>query len=251
MPRARNYLPIIVVFTALSACGNNSAAPPKAPESPLETTNASSDSDLNQATPAVSNYPAITAQLLAAAEPFESLTETAFSATPDARSKAIDAAESAAKGVAGIVPHAVSIKLADHLMSIRRAHAADKPADVALASIEGFRTLVSSVRGSPAIPVDVSLLDYAGFRYDADAQAAPVRWEDMARAMVFARDRWSTVRSQPAVASLAPRFETVLTNMETSVSARNLSHARASAKAELDMVDELETAFQHAGNSKP
>ena len=36
-------------------------------------------------------------QLLAAAEPFESLTETAFSATPPARSKAIDAAENAAK----------------------------------------------------------------------------------------------------------------------------------------------------------
>tara|TARA_R110000868_G_scaffold224721_4_gene476863 strand:+ start:1047 stop:1535 length:489 start_codon:yes stop_codon:yes gene_type:complete len=127
---------------------------------------------MNEATPAVTNYTAITAQLLAAAEPFESLTETAFSATPATRWKAIDAAEKAAKGIADIVPHTISIKLADHLMAVRSANAAEKPSDVALASIEGFRTLVSAVPGSPAIPVDVSLLDYAGFRYDADAQAA-------------------------------------------------------------------------------
>ncbi len=249
MPRTRNCLPMVLAFTALSACGSNSAAPPKAPDAQSDTTSASANG-LGQATLAVSNYPAVTAQLLAAAEPFESLTETAFSATPPARSKAIDAAENAAKGIAGIVPHAISVKLADELTSIRRANAADRPADVALASMECFRTLVSAVPGTPAIPVDVSLLDYAGFRYDADAQAAPVRWADMARAMIFARERWSNIRMRPAAAGLVTRFETVLTDMEKAVSAQNVPHARASAKAELDMVDELESVFQHVDSSK-
>ena len=142
------------------------------------------------------------------------------------------------------------MKLADELTSIRRANAADRPADVALASMECFRTLVSAVPGTPAIPVDVSLLDYAGFRYDADAQAAPVRWADMARAMIFARERWSNIRMRPAAAGLVTRFETVLTDMEKAVSAQNVPHARASAKAELDMVDELESVFQHVDSSK-
>ncbi len=172
MPRAWNCFSMILALTALPACGSNSAAPTKAPGFRSEITNGPETSGMNEATPAVTNYTAITAQLLAAAEPFESLTETAFSATPATRWKAIDAAEKAAKGIADIVPHTISIKLADHLMAVRSANAAEKPSDVALASIEGFRTLVSAVPGSPAIPVDVSLLDYAGFRYDADAQAA-------------------------------------------------------------------------------
>ncbi|MDB5724227.1 MAG: hypothetical protein JWQ16_981 [Novosphingobium sp.] len=59
---------------------------------------------MTEATLAISNYPAITAQLLAAAELFETLTEIGFSATSAARSKAIDAAESTAKDVADCPP---------------------------------------------------------------------------------------------------------------------------------------------------
>ena len=65
-----------------------------------------------------------------------------------------------------------------------------------------------------------------------------------------ARERWSNIRMRPAAAGLVTRFETVLTDMEKAVSAQNVPHARASAKAELDMVDELESVFQHVDSSK-
>lgn len=197
-----------------------------------------------------SDIPATTKSLLAAAEPFETLTETAFNASRVERSKAIEAATYAVGGIRGIVPQSVSTELNRNMGAIGAADVADHPADLALASIENYRVLVSAVPGTPIVPVDVSLLDYAGFRFDADAQAAPARWDDMARALTFARQRWSSVASNAAVAKVAPRFEAALAAMDKAVHDKNIAHARAAAKIELDLVDVLEAAFEHADPTK-
>lgn len=197
-----------------------------------------------------SDIPATTKSLLAAAEPFEALTETAFSANKSQRTKAIEAAADAVRSVQGLVPQSVMTELNRNMAAISAADIADHPADIALASIENYRVLVTAVPGSPVVPIDVSLLDYAGFRFDADAQANPARWDDMGRALVFARQHWSSVATQAAVAKAAPRFEAALTAMEQAIHDKNTVHARAVAKTELDLVDVLEAAFEHAGHSK-
>ena len=197
-----------------------------------------------------SDIPTTTKALLAAAEPFEALTETAFSAGKTERSKAIEAAGDAVSSVQGQVPQRVMAELNRNMAAIGAADVADHPADIALASIENYRTLVSAVPGSPVVPIDVSLLDYAGFRFDADAQANPARWDDMGHALAFARQHWSSVATRPAVANVAPRFEASLVTMDQAVRDRNVAQARAAVKTELDLVDVLEAAFEHAGHGK-
>lgn len=196
------------------------------------------------------DIPTTTKSLLNAAEPFEALTETAFSASQPQRTEAIEAAADAVRGVQGLVPQSVMTELNRNMAAIAAADVADHPADIARASIENYRTLVSAVPGSPTVPIDVSLLDYAGFRFDADAQAKPAHWEDMGRALAFARHRWSSVATQAAVANAAPRFKNALASMARAVRDKNIAKARAAAKTELDLVDVLEAAFEHATHRK-
>lgn len=195
------------------------------------------------------DIPATTKTLLAAAVPFETLTETAFSASREQMNQGIDAARDAVDSVRGAVPMSIFSELNRNMAAIDAADVANRPADIAIASIENYRVLVNAVPGSPVVPVDVSLLDYAGFRFDADAKATPVRWDDMNRVLEFARQRWSSVASKAAGAKMAPRFEVVLSGMEQAVRARNIARARSSAKAELDLVDKLEVAFERGARS--
>ena len=46
---------------------------------------------------------------------------------------------------------------------------------IAIAAVEGYRVLVSSVAPGANVPTEVNLLDYAGFRYDAGLKTKPTR----------------------------------------------------------------------------
>jgi uncharacterized lipoprotein YmbA len=181
--------------------------------------------------------------LLAAAEPFEALTESAFVAKPTELESLIANAEKEAASLKAGVSTKLGQRLQDHIAAIRAAQAANRRTDVALSSIEGYREIVTAVPGPTRVPVDVSLLDYAGFRYDADVQAVPPRWQDMTDAVTFARERWSNIERLPALGKLQPRFGAALDSMDAAIKAKNVVAARAAAKVELDMVDELEGAF--------
>ena len=228
----KSRLAIFATALTLSACGSNNNAGSKA-DVP--------DSTASQAT--AMNQSETATALSAAGEPFEVLAETAFTATPAELDKSILAADGAASMLKTIVPAALSASLQTRLTAIRQARKSDQRVDLSLASIEGFRDIVSAVPGSPAVPINVSLLDYAGFRYDADAQAKPPRWDDMAAATTFARERWATLSGLAPLSKLRTRFGDGLTAMDAAVRAHNVTQARAAAKAELAMVDELEAAF--------
>jgi len=239
------YILAVGSAVLVSACGS------KVPSPPAQTDGRSVPISVASPFPARSDYAVITAMLLATAEPFETLTETAFSATPADLAIAIDTADKAARGVRGVLPAATEQQLDKQMDAARDALRSQRRADLALAAVEGFRILVAAVPGQPGIPVDVSLLDYAGFRYDADAQANPTRWDDMTRATAFAHDRWASIRTDPAAAPLATRLEAALAAMDAAVTDRDMPRARLSAKQELDLVDLLETAFKPAARAKP
>ena len=139
----------------------------------------------------------------AAAEPFETLTETAFSAPVPELRKRLTKAEEALQGVRPFLDREAASEMADHLSVLNAAASKADRALIALASIELYRVLVSSVSGKTKIPVSVSLLDYAGFRYSADLKADPIRWSDMAKAAMFAEQEWQMLAAEVASRDLA------------------------------------------------
>ncbi len=189
-----------------------------------------------------SDVDAASSRLLAAAEPFEALAEIAFSGLGLHLGRAIADAAAAAGRARGSLPEA-SIALLDvRLAEIYQAQKADDRAGLALSSVEAYRILVSAARPGK-VPTAVNLMDYAGFRYDADFRAKPVRWQDMKDAAAYAREQWDSISSQIADPILKQSVDAAVTDMELGADQQNPFKARRSVGAELGFVDRLEEYF--------
>lgn len=182
--------------------------------------------------------------LLAAAEPFENLTEIAFSANWPKLDHAISEAEHAATGARGSLSTKAAGSMDEHLAKMTVARQQHHRADLALSSIEVYRVLVSSVSAGTRIPSQVSLLDYSGFRYDADLKSSPIRWDDMNQVVAFAHQQWAVVAPQIKDASLATRFQKAVDGMDRAAKQKDHALAASSVRAESDLVDELESYFE-------
>lgn len=182
-------------------------------------------------------------QLLAAAEPFENLTEMAFTSTWSKIDHTIGDAKIAAAGARSSLAQDEVGKLDAHLAAMKSARQKRDRADLALSSIEVYRVLVSSVTDSAKIPPQVSLLDYSGFRYDADLKSSPIRWDDMAKTMDFAHQQWAVIAPKLKGIAVANQFEKAIDGMDRAVREKDTALAASSVKSESDLVDELEKYF--------
>lgn len=182
-------------------------------------------------------------RFMAAAEPFEALTEAA--ATGDERriQPAVNAALASGDRIRSTLPSTYRNELDFQTISIRRGQRAKDPTAISLSSNEAYRILVSASAGAASFPVEVSLLDYAGFRYDANLKAKPARWADMTEATLFAERQWAQVEPRLKEPALAAEFGKALTDMKKAAATKDGKLAAASVKAELDLVDKLEAAF--------
>ena len=175
----------------------------------------------------------------AAAEPFEALTEQAFSSDWAAIDKLIADARAAVAG-AGLTGDKKAL-LDRRLAAIAAARSAQDRVQLALAAVEGYRELVEAQDPTTANPpIGVSLLDYAGFRYDALAQAPSPDWAEMARSVEFARAPWDAVSGSISSKALPGVMNEALGGMASAVERKDLAFARSAAATELALVDLLE-----------
>lgn len=182
-------------------------------------------------------------KLRAAAEPFENLTEISFTAAWTRIDQTAAKAEAAAGRARGSLSKDAAVQLDAQIAAIKSALQQHDRAGLALSSIEGYRVLVSAVTDNAKIPTEVSLLDYAGFRYDANLKAHPIRWDEMASTVSFARKTWNTLSPTAKASPVATKFEKAISDMGKAVVERNKSLAASSVKTELALVDQLEKFF--------
>ena len=182
-------------------------------------------------------------KLRGAAEPFEKLTENSFTAAFSKIDQTLGEAEAAAGETRGLLSNDAANQLDGQISAMKAARQKQDRAGLALSSIEAYRVLVSAVTDKAKIPTEVSLLDYAGFRYDADLMASPVRWGDMSKAAAFARKNWVALSSKVKSWPTAMEFEKTITDMEKAIFKKNKRLAAFSVKSELDLVDQLEKFF--------
>lgn len=226
---AKISIPAIAALMAASCNNANDTAQP--PTSDMQAAQQSSPSRGNSA------------RLLDAAEAFEALTEQAGTASSQNLDKLVVDANNAATAITPMLPAPVSAEIDSLLGAVENARSRGDKIGIALSSIEIYRLLVSEVPEGTPIPVNVSLLDYAGFRYQADLGVTPPRWNDMATAVEYANERWSALGPTVNDATLSSRFEATLADMESAVSSEDAASARSAVITELDLVDELEQHF--------
>jgi len=240
MKTAKKAATAIFPLVLLLLAGCNKGTPASSDKAGLSAMpNVAETKDIVPATPSNGTK----AQLLAAAEPFEVLTETAFDPSAAKVSKTIADAQAAAPAVRPLLPASAQSSFDRNMADIKSAGAAANAADLAQSSIENYRTLVTQGAGGSPVPAEVSLLDYAGFRYAADLKATPIRWSDMTAAVDFAKQNWAIVKPQIKDSTTASKFQATIDNMAAAAAAKNVDLAKASGGAELDLVDLLEKSF--------
>lgn len=180
-------------------------------------------------------------KLMAAAEPFEVLTEQAFDAPMTELAKTRADAQAKAELAKPALHDSASLELTRRLSDLDLAFKGEDRAAIAIASVESYRVLVSGQDAAAAkAPIEVSLLDYAGFKYDAHLKSQPTRWDEMGKDTAFAKTTWSKISGQITSPGLRGAFEAALSGMEAGVAEKNPGLAKHSAETELALVDLLE-----------
>jgi hypothetical protein len=218
----RRSIPIaLMVSVTLAGCQGRSAA--------------TSDNGSPSATSTASSA------IIAAAEPFEGLTEQAATAPWAQVDGLLSTARAAVGAIRSRLPASSSARVETQLNEIAAARSSQDRLGVALASVEGYRTIVEAQnRATAKPPIPVSLLDYAGFRYDALASARSVDWNAMAQSVAFARQQWSILKPRIKSPAMTGVVESALDGMSAAVKTRNVAFARSAAATELSLVDLLE-----------
>jgi hypothetical protein len=188
--------------------------------------------------------------LTASAEPFEALTEQASTATWPEIDRLIVEGRTAATKARTALSDAGAATLDARTAEIALARKAQDRLRLALASVETYRHLVEAQGPVAAkVPIPVSLLDYAGFRYDALAQAPTIDWRAMDDTARFAGDQWQalapTIRSQ----ALPGVMTQSIAAMSLAAKRRDAAFARSAAATELALVDLIEE--QAAAQPRP
>lgn len=183
------------------------------------------------------------AAALAAAEPYEALTESAFDVPVKDLKTRLGVANSAFERAGPTLPAGARREIATLNERIGQALGAGDRTAVALGAVEAYRILVSAHPPAPSgVPVDVHLLDYAGFRYTALMQSRPIRWSEMSATVADARTRWTALAPTVRSAGLKGAVEEALRGMEAGAKLRNAPLAAHAVATELALVDALEEA---------
>lgn len=179
--------------------------------------------------------------LLAAAESYEALTERAsVESFSQLRLEARDAETTARR-----CKHSLNSEQSAALYEVfDRVNQAQNPSAFALAAVEGYRILVTAHQSDASpVPIEVALLDYAGFRYQAGASAPAPLWNDMREAASIAERHWASIAPGIANMTLKQQFSDEIAAMRAAIEQADIAAARRAVAAELDDVDRLEQHF--------
>ncbi|MEA3040744.1 MAG: hypothetical protein QOC65_233 [Sphingomonadales bacterium] len=210
-----------------TGCGRQTAQDQGAGESPPTVAAAPTDSP--------------SAVLTASAEPFEALTEQASTATWPEIDRLIADSRTAATKARAALSDAGAVALDARTAEIALARKSQDRLRLALASVETYRHLVEAQDPVAAkVPIPVSLLDYAGFRYDALAQAPTVDWRAMDDAARFAGDQWRSLAPTMGSKALPGVMTESIAAMSLAAKRHDATFARSAAATELALVDLIE-----------
>ncbi len=234
LPRALLIAASTLSLLAVSGCD-------KAPTSSSVVTSQPSDPIVATSAPAIRSE-ADRRTILAAAERFENLTEAAFGGA-QASAATLALAHQASKTARSLLDPNEAATLDEKLAKLDAAAKSGVAADIALASMEAYRTTITASGGEGRIPLQVGMLDYAGFRFWASAKAAPPRWDEMAKARFFAEGQLALISPRIHDAAVIKKFDAALDAMDKAIIAKDSAAAVVAATTEMDLVDDLEKLF--------
>jgi hypothetical protein len=95
------------------------------------------------------------------------------------------------------------------------------------------------------VPVQVSLLDYAGFKLKVLLHAKSPDWAVLRKTTEEASRHWTALESRVPDKGLRDAVNTMITGMNKAITAKNAEMAVFAAQIDLALVDLLEGYFEH------
>ena len=137
------------------------------------------------------------------------------------------------------------------IAALDKAQGAGDGPQMALAAVEVYRVLETNVDAKARkAPLDVAMLDYAGFKISALAEMPQPNWTLISAAVGQSKGHWSAIASSvtdPSVKSLLIKIQDGLGEAATQ---QNLAGLKSNSKALLDAVDVLEAHFEKTKGRK-
>lgn len=183
--------------------------------------------------------------ILAASSPFEDMTEAALAGDRKGIERALRAYDAVAGKVEGVLPAAKLDELRLLVADIRRAKNQGSLDVIVLKAPEAYRTLIEGLdRGGLKVPLEVSLLDYAGFRFLALLHVQPVDWRLLQGAGEQVRKNWTAIKVKVADGGLRDAVDVAVAGMNRACALKNADMALLAAQVDLAIVDLLEAGFE-------
>ena len=183
--------------------------------------------------------------LLAAASPFEDLTESALAKDTRSMRQALKAYNDQAAAVNKVLSGPARQEMAALLAAIRRAESKGDHHSVALNAVEAYRVLVESLDPNGlVVPIQVAELDYVGFRLKVLLAASPPDWPAIQKTSAKAAGHWHTLEPRVGDKGLCDAVKTMLTGLHQATVTTNAEMAVFAAQMDLALVDLLEGYFE-------
>jgi len=193
--------------------------------------------------PSASVSPAIKANdvLLSAMSPFEDMIEFALAGKDSDISKALVAADQHVTDVKKTLSASAASEFTALMESLHRAATNKDHHGVARSAVEVFRLLIDNLHAKDLeVPMEVSLLDYAGFKLQVLAATESPDWRDIRETIGDTAGWWNAINSKVTEKGLRDTFDSVIRGLGDAARLENLPMLRFAAQLDLDLVDLLE-----------
>jgi hypothetical protein len=201
------------------------------------------------ATPSRSDRSRSNEVLLFAASPFEDLTENALAGNKQGIQLALKAYDQQAEKVSKILSPKPRHDLELLVAAIKKAEQRGDHESLALNSVEAYRTLIESLdTGSLVVPVQVSLLDYAGFKMKVLLHGKSPDWSVLRKTAEEARRHWTAMEYRVSDQGIRDAVNVMISGLNKATTSRNGEMALFAAQVDLALVDLLERYFEQLQN---
>lgn len=174
----------------------------------------------------------------------ENLVEFALDGNVAKIAETANAIEAAMPKLRTAVPPATFARIESRVREQRTGVNAGDNISTALASVEMYRLLQEAIDpNSRAVPIQVPLLDYAGFKLLALARSGTVDWSRIDTTVKEANVFWKQVEGRIGSAATRNMVASIMTGLAESFATKNRAYCAFAAKMLLESVDLLEGQF--------
>lgn len=184
--------------------------------------------------------------LLDATSPFEDIAEFAIANDFASLRKQLLVAEKNSASVKPIMTVEIAKRYDGLMESLRKAAADQARLMAANDAIELFRLLVDSLDAAHLeVPKEVSLLDYVGFKVHVLTSSPKPDWNAIRKTVDEGSKWWNAIESKVTDKKLRDAVASTVRGLQEAAKTENLSMVNFAAQIDLDLVDLLESAFEH------